>query len=327
MLGGPKAPALAKSPGRCCPRAAGSGTVGLPPGRPKASKVRLLPEVPKSLRPSTIGGAVSRRTLLHRATLPSSPRGVRLCDRALRRGCLPPEGGGLPRRAAAVWRFPKVPSDSRWPSCSRRSTGLASRWSLRRAASPSCVPLPEGRLVQGGSGRRLPSPKSGALLSLRPIGSSEEDPAFRPNAASVHSVATSACPEGPASPARRLSPSSVSVMRLRPPVADGWARPAVSPPRRVKWLRFRSDRRWAFEASRPCEYLSRSSGFAPSRSRGRLPEGCRWVRPDGKPPGRGSSRQHRSAGYPSASVRPKPFVRGGDFAARWTEARRALKSD
>lgn len=134
-------------------------------GSPKSPEGRLSavlrPEGPRSTAP-----------------LPSSPKGVRpaivLCG----------ETSGLPKVASCLIALPLSANSRRcWlpVACVGHPRVLSAGESLRLlrgAASPPCVPLPERRLVQSGLSPPLPSPKSEVLLSLRPIGSSEEDPAF-----------------------------------------------------------------------------------------------------------------------------------------------------
>lgn len=190
-----------------CPLAARGPPSGVGCRRSEESDRRLS----AVLRPEGLGSTAPYRP----------PRGEPVRDRALRGRCLPPEGGGPLRRAAAVSRLPRESAASRRRPAPEGAFGWrVAEVAPRSRLPPPCVRLPEGGRVQRGWGPPLPPPKSGVLLSLRPIGSSEEDPAFRPNAASVQSVATrAALPEGGASPARGLFPFAASVVRRRLPVA------------------------------------------------------------------------------------------------------------
>lgn len=257
----------------------------------------------EEFRPSTIGGAVSRGTRLHRA-VPSSPREGR------------PRSGfawRLPAsrrrwaasRSAAASRLPREPPVSR----RRPAPEGAFCWRVAEVAPRSRLPpprvrLPEGGFVQGGWGPLLPPPRSGVLLSLRPIGSSEEDPAFRPNAASVQSGSDERCPSRGRGGS---SPRAVPIRSVRgetPSACRLVVGPGPLSPRPEGWFDGVSELTGDGLSMPPDPANTRAEAWdlPPAKAGARLPEGRRGFRSDGKPPGRGSSRQHRGAGKPPLRV-------------------------
>lgn len=193
VVGGPKTPAGASSPCLGCPRAASAGIVGL----------RRRCGGPEGLAPPAVW----------------SPRGESSESRSGSAFSLRPPEGGWDVRARPLSRGSRgsLPPVACVPHPRVLSAGK-SREVAPRSFLASPLPPSRGRDSSGRLGRRLPPPKSGVLRSRRPIGLLKKT-VFRPNMASVLSVATSPFPrEGRQGRSEDRSCALPVVRRLLPSV-------------------------------------------------------------------------------------------------------------